>query len=337
MINLATNENPLGPAPSVREAFRALADGLGRYPDRPDRRLERAIAEAVDPRLESDQVVVAASGSDVLELMAREYLGVGDEVIISSPTFPVYQSTARGQGASVVDVPLDPATLEVRVDAVLAAVTPRTRVVYVTNPGNPTGVVTPAGEVARLLENLPPDVLLVADEVYHDFVEHPAYPKTIEDVFADRPVLIVHSMSKVHGLANLRLGYGIAPSSIIRRLDGRRRVYHMPGIATTVGIAAMSATDHVDASVALVRRERVKIYDGLRAIGVEFLESHANFVLLKMSADSAPRIVSRLAEEGIAVRGTAGNGYPSGIRVSIGLPEENDQFLEALARIVEGG
>src|SRR5262245_56533101 len=184
LIELAGNENPLGPSPRVREAILRELDRLHRYPPG-DEALRTALAQRHGRGLTPAHIVTAASGSEVIELISRAFLERGDEIILSTPTFVVYAPMAELQGARIVDVALNPRDFSLDVDRLLSAVTPRTRLLYVCNPGNPTGVMAPHADVMRLLNNLPPHVALVSDEVYADYVDDPAFPDTTAALLAN--------------------------------------------------------------------------------------------------------------------------------------------------------
>ena len=267
-VDLSTNENPLGPSPRVVEAIDREARRVHRYPAREDGTLREALAAHHGHGLTPDHFVTGASASEVLEFVARAALRPGDEGLICSPTFPVYASTAAHQDARVVDVPLDPATGGHHADRILAAVTPRTRLLYICNPGNPTGIRMPAAEFTALLERIPSGIIVVADEVYYQYVEGD-FPDTIEQIHAGRDVVIVHSFSKGYGMAGLRLGYGIARPELVRRFARFRLMYHLSGIALAAGIAALADQEHVTRTVALTREGRRYFAGELDRLGIQ--------------------------------------------------------------------
>ena len=327
-VDLSTNENPLGPSPRVVEAIDREARRVHRYPAREDGTLREALAAHHGHGLTPDHFVTGASASEVLEFVARAALRPGDEGLICSPTFPVYASTAAHQDARVVDVPLDPATGGHHADRILAAVTPRTRLLYICNPGNPTGIRMPAAEFTALLERIPSGIIVVADEVYYQYVEGD-FPDTVEQIHAGRDVVIVHSFSKGYGMAGLRLGYGIARPELVRRFARFRLMYHLSGIALAAGIAALADQEHVTRTVALTREGRRYFAGELDRLGIRYWPSEANFVL---TAPTAPdRVLARLAADGILVRAVEGPGQVPCLRISIGRPEVNRRVIEALA------
>lgn len=306
---------------------------LNRYPDREDDVLRDAVARHLGRGLTPAHVFTGSSGSDVLELIARALLEPGDEVVVSRPTFQVYASTAERQRARVVSVPLDPTSLNWDVDAVLRAVTPNTRLIYLCNPGNPTGVVVPAPAVEALIAGLPERVVLVADEVYVHYVTSPAFPDSIGHVLAGRPVVVVHSFSKALALAGLRLGYAVTRPGLAAAIAGVRRKFHLGRLDVAAGVAALSDEDFVRKTVELVHQELPYFYDTFRRFGVTYWPSDANFVLFRPPGD-AGELVRQLAARGVMVRTTEANGMPGHVRVTVGLPDENRRFARALEELL---
>jgi len=193
-------------------------------------------------------------------------------------------------------------------------------------------VIAGRNDVARLLDGLPAHVRLVSDEVYVHYVDDPAFPDTTADVLAERPVIVIHSFSKVYGLAGLRLGYALAPPAIVARIARFRRAYHLSRLALVAGIAALEDAAHIERTINLARRERRVLHDAIAAMGIDVWESQANFVLVRPPDGEA--MVNALADQGVRVRSTARNGFPGGIRVTAGLEHENRQFLRVFAHVL---
>jgi histidinol-phosphate aminotransferase len=330
---LANNENPAGPSTRVLAAIADELPNLHRYPDATDAVLRTALAARFGRGLTVDHFFAGASGSDVLELVARALLEPDDEVIVCPPTFPVYATTARRERARVVEVRLEPGTFAHDVEAIARAVTPRTRLVYICNPGNPTGVAMPAVAFSALLDALPPEAVVVADEVYAHYVTSSEFPDSIGAVLAARPIVIVHSFSKVYGLAGLRLGYGVAPPALVARIARFHRRYHLGRLELVAGVAALADEAYVRASVERALTGRRQLCEGFERLGVVFWPSQANFVLMRPAVD-AEEVCRKLADRGVRVRSTAANGLPGHVRVSIGLPAENTRLLEALDEVL---
>ncbi len=327
------NENPLGPSPLVMDRIRAHLAGLSLYPPRDDEALRNRLAEFYGRGVTPSHLFSTYSGSEALDLIARVFLAPGDEAIVCGPTFHVYERTAAWQGAKAVDVPLDGDDFSVRVDAVMEAVTARTRLVYLGNPNNPTGSIVTRDDMDRLYRGLPGDVTLVSDEVYHQFVTHPDYPDSPGDAVAGRNVIVLHSFSKVYGLAGLRVGVVITRPDIVERLAGLRRTFHLGSLEMEAAVAAIEDQDHVTQSVALAERGKKTLYAAFDRLGVACWPSEGNFVLFRTPVP-ADELTARMAERGILVGSGSRFGLTHCIRVSVGLPEANAAFISALEGIL---
>ena len=326
--DLSANESPFAPSAAVINAISRELSGLNRYPAREDH-LPEALATYHGRGLTANNFFAAASGSEVLELIARAHLGAEDEAVISSPTFPVYARTAQLQRARIVDAPLDAATFALDQGRILTAITERTRLLYLCNPGNPTGVSVPAVSCVSLLDALPAHVTVVLDEVYYHFASRNDFPDAIGFVLEGRPVIVVHTFSKVYGLAGLRLGYGIAAPAAVERVARFKREYHHNRLAEVAGIAALGDGDYVRGTVAAVAKGRRHLYGELSRLGVPFWESDANFVLIR--PPGAPGAVNAaLLRQRVRVRPTEGNGLPGHLRVTVGTESDNARFIAAL-------
>jgi len=327
------NENPLGPSPEVMDRIRDHLAGLSLYPHRDDEALRDCLAAFYGRGLTPVHLFSTYSGSEALDLIARVFLNPGDEVIVCGPTFHVYARTAEWQGAKIVDVPLDNQDFSVRVDAVMRAVTPRTRLVYVGNPNNPTGSIVTRDDMELLHMGLPDQATLVSDEVYHHFVTRPDYLDSLAGVAAGRNVIVLHSFSKVYGLAGLRVGVAISRPDIIDRLARFRRTFHLGSLEMEAAIAAVGDQDHVARSVAMADQGKKRCYAAFDRLRITYWPSEGNFILFRtpMFADD---LTARMADRGILVGSGSRFGLTHAIRVSIGLPEANQAFISALERIL---
>jgi histidinol-phosphate aminotransferase len=330
VIKLASNENPLGPSPRALEAVRRALEDVHRYPDGASFALRSKLATRLG--VGQDQLVFGCGGDEILELVAKAFLGPGDEAVFAWPSFAMYPIVVRGMGATPIAVPLD-ADLVHDLDAIAAAVTPRTRVVFVCNPNNPTGTIVGAAAFDRFAAALPDDVVLLVDEAYVDFARRPDFPKSLEWVGRRPGTLVLRTFSKIAGLAGFRVGYGIADPQLTGWLERARHPFNVNLLAEVAAVAALDDREHIEhtvrsnaAGVDYLRRE-------LAAIGVETWPSEANFVLAK----PGPGTYERLLREGIIVRPLGGFGMPDHVRITVGLPEENERLLKALRRIVEEG
>ena len=329
IYKLSSNENPLGPSPLALAAVNEEMANLNRYPPRNDSSLRRALAQF--HALDESCFFTGSGGFEVLELVARSLLTGGDEVIICPPTFGVYARTAQAQGAVVVEVPLKE-DFALDVAALLEAVTPRTRIVYLCNPNNPTGTVSTKAEFETLLNALPEGVVLVHDDVYGDFVERGDFPDSLE-YLPHKAFIAVRTFSKVYGLAGLRLGYGITSPDLAEKMRTQHRTFHLSSVSLAAGIGALADSEHLKKSLALVREGKQYLYEEFEKLGIFYWPSEANFILFRSPYDAA-KLEADLLECGIMIRETARNGLTDCLRVSVGTSEANEAFIAALTELI---
>lgn len=328
-IKLASNENPLGPSPkAVEAAGRALAR-VHRYPDGACLRLREALAARLG--VGGDQLVFGCGSDEVIELVAKAFLGPGDEALFAWPAFAMYPIVAQGMGAEGVRVPLD-ASLTHDLPAMAEAVTPRTRVVFVCNPNNPTGTSVGADAFDRFAAALPEDVVLVVDEAYMEYARRADFPDALAWVRRRPATAVLRTFSKIHGLAGLRVGYGVMGAELAGYLERARHPFNVSLVAEEAALAALDDAEHVararannDEGARLLTRE-------LGALGVETWPTDANFLLARTGEAS----YEALLREGVIVRPMAGFGLPELVRITIGTPEENERLVKAVARLREG-
>lgn len=337
VYQLSLNENPLGPAPAVIEAITATAPTLASYPDFSDIELRQAIAEVIGRGLKPEQVYTGCSGFESLELLARGFLSAGDELIVSSPSFThAYQKISEPLGAKVVDVPLESETFAYRVDAVLGAITDKTRLIMLCNPNNPTGTVMPADKMDALMQAIPDHVLVVADEVYHHFVADSTFPDSMRYVLAGKNIVIIHSFSKAYGLAGLRLGYGIAKPEIADYLAGLHRGFHQNKLALAAGIAACKDQKYLQYVVQYLRNEQRWVTEQFDRLHIKYWKPAANFILFETDM-LAQDLHQKMMERGIILRPQNRSGLPCGMRISLGTREANQAFIHALEETLNEG
>lgn len=337
LVRLQNNENPLGPSPLVLEAINAVAPSLSYYPSFSDLALRRAIVDLLGRDLTPQHIFTGCSGFEALELIMRAALLPGDELILSSPTFAgAYKKVALPLGASVIDVPLEAETFRYRPDAVLDAITERSKIVMVCNPNNPTGSLVSAAAMDRLMRGLPDHVLVVADEVYHHFVDDSDFPVSLDYVLQGRNIVIVHSFSKAYGMAGMRLGYGIAKSEIANTIAGLQRGFHQNKLALAAGIAACRDQGHVRRVVAYLREETRWVCAQFDRLDIRYWPPAANFILFETRLP-AEALQGALRARGFLLRGQSRNGLPYGMRLSLGTRESNSAFVDALEGILDTG
>lgn len=331
---LSSNENPLGPSPRAVEAAKAVADKLALYPDGPATRLREAIAavHGLNPAN-----IMAFNGSDeAIALIARTYVGEGDEGIYCEHGFLAYPIYIRAVGATPVIAREKDERADV--DAILAAVTDRTRIVFLANPNNPTGTYLPFGEVRRLHAGLPKNVLLVIDAAYAEFVRRNDYEAGVELVAGADNVVMTRTFSKVYGLGGARIGWIYAPSHIVDALERVRDPFNVNAMAIEAGIAAMLDREHVERSVAHNEEWLRWTVAELEKLGLRVTPSVGNFILIHFPEDgrhSAAAADEWLAARGYLLRRVAGYGFPNALRMTIGTEEANRGVVSALSEFLK--
>lgn len=330
IVKLASNENPLGPSPLGVEAFRAEAARLHRYPDGYGFLLKSAIAGRWGVDL--DNVVLGNGSSEIIEMVVRLLLRPGRKVVLASPSFSMYEIVARAQGADVVQVPLRGHTVDL--DGILRAVDPDAGLVILGNPNNPTGTIFRRGEWERFLGALPASVGIILDEAYAEYAWDPDFPVGRDYLDEGRPLVVARTFSKAYGLAAVRIGYGIAPRSLVDYMNRLRLPFNANGPAQAAAAAALGDEGHWRRSVDLNRRGLERLSREFEALGVPFVSSQANFILAEVG--DGDRVFEDLLDRGVIVRSAASFGLPEWIRVTVGLPEEIDVFLEAFREVLGG-
>jgi histidinol-phosphate aminotransferase len=333
---LSSNETPLGPSPAAIAAFRAAASSLERYPDGPATGLRQAIARRYG--LDAERIVCGAGSDELLSLLAHAYLGPGDEGIYTTHGFLVYRIAILANGATpVVAAERD---LKTDVDAILAKVSERTRVVFLANPNNPTGTYIPIDEVRRLRAGLPSNVLLVLDAAYSEYVRRNDYEAGIELVATTPNTVMTRTFSKIHGLAALRIGWAYCPEAVAGVLNRLRGPFNVSSAAIAAGVAAMEDPAHEEKSYAHNARWLPWLTTEIAKLGLEVTPSVANFLLIHFPKDAARGAAACdefLKSRAIILRRVAGYGLPDCLRLTIGSEDDNRAVVAALADFVAAG
>jgi histidinol-phosphate aminotransferase len=327
-IKLASNENPLGPSPLALEAIRQSLERASFYPDGGGYSLRHKLAELHQTSM--SQVILGAGSTELIELAAKTCLAPGDEVVISESSFYVYETATLSMGGVLVKVPMR--GLACDLEAMARAVTPRTKIVYLANPNNPTGTLFTADEFEKFLSVVPARTLVVLDEAYCDYVDTPGYSRSLSEVKAGKNILVLRTFSKVHGLAGLRIGYGVGHEELIEVLNRVRSPFNASSLAQVAAFAALDDDEHVARSIESNRREMKLLMRELTTLGVSYTPSAANFLLIDTGRDCEDDFI-RLLHEGVIVRPMKLYGFPTRLRVTVGTHEDNEMFLEALARV----
>ena len=330
-IKLASNENPLGCGEAARAAYAACAAELGRYPDGGGFALRDAIA--AHHGLQPSQVTIGNGSNDVLDLVARTFLHPGRESVYSQYAFAVYPIAIQAVGAtakvaSARDFGHD-------LDAMTSLVNERTGVVWIANPNNPTGTWLRTGELRAFVESLPRDCICVIDEAYFEYVGEADYPDT-STWLADLPNLIVtRTFAKVHGLAALRVGYGLSHPHVAELMNRVRHPFNVNAPAQAAAVAALSDRDHVRRSVEHNAVEMARVTDGLQRLGLGWIPSVGNFVTVDLGRPAGP-VDQALLRKGVICRPVGNYGMPNHLRITLGLAAENDRMLQALGQALAG-
>lgn len=324
-LKLSSNENPFGPSPAAVAAMTAAAAESHRYPSTDHAALRAAIGavHGLDP----ERIICGVGSDEIIHLLCQAYAGPGLEVLYPEHGFGMYRISALAAGAAPVIAP--EADRIVDVDALLAAITPETRLIFLANPANPTATMLPEAEVARLADGVPESCLLVLDGAYVEFAEGCDGGAGL--VEARDNVVMTRTFSKVYGLGGLRVGYGYAPLPIIEVLTRIRGPFNLSGIALAGAEAAVRDTGWVAECIRINAEERARLTGGLRQLGIACDESHANFVLARFADEAeADAADAHLKSAGIIVRAPKSYGLPDCLRITVGRPQDNDRVLSAL-------
>jgi histidinol-phosphate aminotransferase len=328
VIKLASNEAAFGPLPSALAAIEAAAPGVNRYPDDSATALREALGAhyAVQP----EQVLLANGSVELCRLAMAATCDPGDEIVFGWPSFEAYPVLAQQLGATLVQVPLLSERYDL--DAMADAITDRTRLVFVCNPNNPTGTTVSRAAVERFLERVPNDLLVVFDEAYREFVTTPDFPDGLELLTACDNVAVLRTFSKAYGLAALRVGYAIANPDVINALRKVRVPFTTNGLGQAAALASLSAHDEMRARVDEVIAERARVCDAIADLGLDVVDSQANFLWLPLLEHAA--VLGEYSERaGVVLRPFPGVG----VRITIGTPDENDRLLKVLRAAIEDG
>ncbi len=328
---MSSNENPVGTSQAAVDAMVAAAQGISIYPPRTDAHLRSQIADLHN--VDAAHVYTGLAGCEVIELAYRALTAAGDNFIVCPPTFGLYYLMAKRYDLTLKEVPLLPDTFALDIDGILAAIDDKTRFVIVINPNNPSGTYTTDTEYKALLDRLPEHVIVMADEVYFQFVSAPDYPATTDLIRNGANIIRIQSFAKAYGMAGLRLGYGIAPPQIAEQMRGLMRPFHVNSIALQGASAALGDTAFVAKTVASNEMGKDYLYGALDAIDVRYWKTEANFIMVECPVSSA-EMTDRLLHKGVMVRDPKDAVIPNCIRVTVGTQVQNEAFVAALTVIL---
>jgi len=328
-IKLASNENPLGPSPRALEAMERAIRETRLYPDLPSTELTNAIAKHHD--VPPECVVVGAGSDEVIYMLGMAYVNPGEEIVISSPPFATYCLLAPVMDAKLVMVPAKDYRHDL--EGMAAACNDRTKLVIISNPYNPTATIVTRDEVERFLAAVPEQTIVVLDEAYFEYADDPDYPNGLEYVRQGLNVLSMRTFSKIHALAGLRIGYGVGPAELVKYLLLVREPFNVNSIAQAAALASLEDRDQIERAVRMNREGKHYLCGEFDALGLTYAPSQANFIFVDIGMDSVQAFAA-LRERGFAVRTGDIFGMPTHIRVTIGTPEQNEQFVAALREVL---
>ena len=331
VVKLASNEGPWGPFPAALEAIERSARTLNRYPDGGTYHLRNALAERHG--VDTANVITGAGADALIGHLSLAALDPGDEVVTGWPSFISYTLDALKLGAVPRRVPLTEAHIDL--EALAGEIGPRTKLVYIATPNNPTGTMSSRAELDAYLDRVPEHVLTVVDQAYFEYIDRPDYPDAIEEyVKAGRRVLVLRTFSKIYGLAGLRVGYGIGPADVIEAISKTRRAFDVGTTAQVAAFASLDAPDELAERRRLTAEGRATLETTLRSHGLEPAgPAVANFLFVEVGEDARP-LFEALLREGAIVRPMGAFGAPGALRITVGTPEENRFFADALASVL---
>jgi histidinol-phosphate aminotransferase len=328
-IKLASNENPLPPSERVQRAIASALGTLNRYPDGSGYYLRQALAKKHD--FAQDQVFLGNGSNELIELAVRTFLKPGDEAIVPHPSFVVYPMIVQAAGGIRVMVMLKDYRIDL--EAMARAITPMTKMVFIANPNNPTATMVTADEVEAFMARVPDRTIVIFDEAYIEFAMGPDFPDTMDYVKQGRKVIVLRTFSKAASLAGLRVGYGVADADAVALMNRIRQPFNVNALAQVAALAALEDESHVLECVRTIEAGRHYLYDEFNNLGVKYVPSRANFILVDVGR-SASDIYQRLLKEGVIVRPLTPFGLESALRVTVGTPEENRRLVKALKTVL---
>jgi histidinol-phosphate aminotransferase len=329
-IKLASNENPLGPSPLALEALDRATRKLHLYPDGSSYYLIRKLASVFD--VKPEEVVVGNGSNELIELIVRTFMMPDDEALLCKGSFLMYKVALQAHGRRFVEVPMRPG-FQYDLEAMAQAIGPKTRVVFLANPDNPTGTAFSRAELEAFLAKVPKDVLVVLDEAYFEFVTWADYPNGMDYFRELSNVIVLRTYSKIYGLAGIRLGYGFMSPEMTKYVHRTRMPFNISSLAQAAGVAALDDVEHVRKSRVLAEAGIRYLEEELRKMGVEVPTSYANFVFADFGRPAHP-IYEALLHKGIITRPIPGYGFPNALRISSGLPAHNQKLVAALPEIL---
>jgi histidinol-phosphate aminotransferase len=351
-VKLASNENPIGPSPlalkTIKNSLKSAksSSSLNRYPDGSGFYLKNALTEMlsknppIPPLLKGgqggitynvspDEIILGNGSNELIDIAVKTFMKDADEAVMATPSFVVYFMAVQSVGGKSIQIPLKDYTHDL--SAIADAITPKTKMIFIANPNNPTGTINKRAEFESLMEKVSEEMLIVIDEAYFEYVTDPDYPDSMKYLHSNKNVLILRTFSKIYGLAGLRLGYGIAKKEILTDMNRIREPFNTNSIAQKAAIAALKDIKHLKESRKINNAGKKYLYSELSSLGLKFVPTEANFIY--MPVEDAKSIYEHLLKMGVIIRPMG----PKAIRVTIGLPEENKKLIKSLRRVIGAG
>ena len=328
-VKLASNENPLGPSPKAVEAIMASVNGINRYPDSHGFYLKEKLSQKLG--VKSDSIFLGNGSDEIIQLIAQAFLLPGEEVIMGDPTFSFYQMVVVAAEGKEVRVPLKNFSYDL--SSMADRITPQTKLIFINTPLNPTGTIVKEKDFEEFLEQVPSDVILVLDEAYGEYATDKSFPDFLSYLGSSKKMFILRTFSKIYGLAGLRIGYGIAQPYLVSCLNKIKGPFNTNSLAQEAALAALDDEEHLKKSLANNQDGLTYLYSELDKLGTEYIPTQANFFLIKIG-ENALGVYEALLKEGVIVRTMTGYGLHNYLRISVGLPAENEKFIKALKEVV---
>lgn len=332
-VKLASNENPLGASPKAIKALKSLLKDpqeVGRYPDGGGFYLRNALAKHLNAKEQVcsiDNIILGNGSNELIDIAVKTYMGYGDEAVMATPSFVVYKMAVTAVGAKPIEIPC--VDYKHNLQAMADAITDKTKIVFVANPNNPTGTMNTKDEFDTFMQRVPDGVLVIVDEAYYEYVLEPDYPDTMQYFRAGKDILILRTFSKAYGLAGLRIGYGIAKKEILDELNRIREPFNTNTLSQTAALFALTDKKHLKKTIQINEEGKKFLYSALAQLDVKYVQTHANFIYIVLNID-AKAVYEKLLHKGVIVRPVG----PKELRVTIGLPEENQRFVESFKLVL---
>lgn len=332
IYKLSSNENPLGASPKAVAALKLAAETIDIYPDQTDIRLREALVQDFNNELTTDQFICGNSGSEIIDMLLRAFIREGDEVIYSNPCFLPYSVFSRWYGAKQIDIPLTNENYDLDVEEILAAISNKTKVIFLTSPNNPTGTYIPKTVLDDFINRIPKNIIIVFDEVYRHFADAKDYITALPYVKKGHNIIAINSFSKTYGLAGQRIGYCYSTTIIANYIRQIQKPFLLPTTSIEAAIGALKDQIFIDKTVALVKEGRRFLAESFTSLGIRFWPTQGNFFIIDPPLTEM-EFTDRLMKEGIMVRPVSQFGAPGKVRITIGTQEANKALIEALKKI----